>query len=100
MKPALLISVALVLAACTPAPNNPSRTSAGVTEIAISDGRNCWNNRCLTFSSLNRSIQVTSKHPVSVPRNIDLRDGYVTEAEFSSMFTAANRALSRGVGRR
>lgn len=90
----------LLLTACA-VPNNPSQTTAaGVTEIELSDGRNCWNNRCFRFSSTDRSVSVPGRYPVRAPRDIDLRDRSVTEAEFAAMFQTANMAYASGVGRR
>ncbi|MBJ6372321.1 hypothetical protein [Sedimentitalea arenosa] len=97
---ASLLPALLLLAACA-VPDNPSRSGAGgETQIQLSDGQNCWNNRCFRFSSVNRSVQVTGKYPVRAPRDIDLRDGYVTEAQFAAMFQTANMAYANGVGRR
>lgn len=94
------LPIVLLLAACS-VPNNPSRTGgSGVTEIQLIDGKNCWNNRCLRFDSTDRSVQVSGKFPVRAPRDIDLRSGYVTEAEFAQMFQTANMAYATGVGRR
>ncbi|MDK3074022.1 hypothetical protein QO034_12950 [Sedimentitalea sp. JM2-8] len=94
------LPILLLVAACS-VPSNPSRTGAsGVTEIQLIDGRNCWNNRCLRFDSMNRSVSVAGKFPVRAPRDIDLRGGYVTEAEFARMFQTANMAYATGVGRR
>lgn len=100
MSPLRPIALVLLLAACA-VPDNVSRTTtSGATEIQLNDGKNCWKNRCLRFSAVNRSVAVTGKYPVRVPRDIDVRDGYVTEAEFAAMFQAANMAFANGVGRR
>jgi hypothetical protein len=100
MPLARLLIVLVVVSACS-VPNNASRSGAsGAMEIQLVDGNNCWNNRCLRFVSEDRSVSVTGKGAVRVPRDIDLRDGYVSEAEFASMFQAANMAYATGVGRR
>ena len=92
---------ALLLVAACAVPDNPTRsTSSGSTQIQLTDGNNCWNNRCFRFSKINRSVSVIGKFPVRVPRDIDVRDGYVSEAEFAQMFQAANMAYATGVGRR
>lgn len=98
MKRFGLILVLGVFAGCTPAPVNPTRTGPDGVEIQFTDGRNCWNNRCMRYDQKNRWVSVTGRHPVLIASNIDLRDGYVTEAEFNAMFERANRALSRGAG--
>ncbi|MFD3188697.1 hypothetical protein ACFMPD_00310 [Sedimentitalea sp. HM32M-2] len=95
-----LLPAALLVAACS-APDNPVRTApGGTTEIALQDGRNCYNNQCLRYSRAQRSVSVTNKYPVRIPRDIDVRDGYVTPADFAAMFQTANMAYSAGVGRR
>lgn len=99
MRPIFVLTIAIAVAGCD-VPNNTAQTSAqGTTEIAFQDGKNCWNNRCINFKKKDRWISITGRNPVPVPREIDLRDGYVTEAEFNQMFETANRALSYGAGR-
>ena len=95
-----LLPLVLCISACTAA-NNPSQPGpAGNTKIELVEGRNCWNNQCLRFNRVNRSVSVTGRHPVRIPRDIDVRDGIVTETEFAAMFQAANMAFSTGAGRR
>jgi hypothetical protein len=91
---------ALVFLAACAVPDSPSRTGPqGETEIQFQDGKNCWQNKCLKYDIKYRSVAVTGRNPVSISRDIDVRDGYVSEAEFSSMFAAANAALAFGAGR-
>lgn len=100
MTPFRLLPALLLAAACTTANNPTQPTASGGTDIQLVDGRNCWNNQCFRFSKVDRSVSVTGKYPVRVPRDIDVRDGIVTEAEFRAMFQRANTAYSTGVGRR
>lgn len=94
-----LLPAVLLVAACA-VPNNPSQTAGtSGTEIQLADGQNCWNNQCFRFSKVNRSVSVIGKFPVRVPREIDVRDGFVTESEFRAMFQRASMAYSSGVGR-
>ena len=101
MKPYHFLVVALLAVACAPQ-SNETRVApqGGGTQIRFEDGRNCWQGRCLNFSRRDRWISVSGRNPVLVPKDIDLRDGYVTEAEFQRMFATASMALSRGAGSR
>ncbi len=95
-----IIPVVLLLVGCA-AENNPTQTNAlGEGQIALNDGRNCWNNQCFRYSKVNRSVSVLGRHPVRVPRDIDVRDNQVSQAEFTAMFQTANMAYSTGAGRR
>jgi hypothetical protein len=102
MKPFHVAVVGFVVLAACSSPNNPTRPmpQGEGTQIAFENGTNCWNNQCLRFNKANRAISVTGRYPVSVPRNIDVRDGYVSDVEFAAMYTGANRALARGAGSR
>ena len=94
------LPLVLCISACTVA-NNPSQPGpTGTAKIELVEGRNCWNNQCLRFSRVNRSVSVIGRHPVRIPRDIDVRDSQVTEAEFAEMFQTANMAFSTGAGRR
>ena len=98
------LPLVLVLAACTEAPSTPASPVGpapdGSAQVRFVDGRNCLNNQCLTFSARNRSVRMAGRYPVSVPNDIDVRNGYVTQAEFSQMFAKAGRAQGQGSGRR
>lgn len=96
-----LLPFMLGLAACTALPESATRVTAqGGTEIRLQDGRNCWNNQCITFNSVSRTAAATGRIPVRLPRSIDISDGYVSDAEFAAIFSASVRSFSRGAGRR
>lgn len=98
MRPLFLIPAALCLAACEVENNQSTISAQGVTSIQFQDGRNCWNNRCLDYSSRNNVVTLAGRNSVSVPSDINAADGSVTEAEFNRMFERAGRATARGSG--
>ena len=94
-----LAALALVglaaLAACSTI-NNPSTTGAnGQVLIRFADGQNCWN-QCVTYDAGNHRVEAPGFKPAKVPGDIDLSDGYVTEAEFERLYRASRRTRPEG----
>ncbi|MBK0325883.1 hypothetical protein I5535_01110 [Rhodobacteraceae bacterium F11138] len=95
------IPLVVVLGACAVSEDNPTRTTeSGVTEIRLQDGRNCYQNQCLTYHSRYGTVSVTGRNSVRMPAIIDTSDGYVTAGEYATMFRDANMAFANGAGRR
>lgn len=100
MKPLFALPLIVLAAACT-VPDNPVGTSSsGVTQIAVNNGNNCFNNRCFDLNTDRGTVQMVGRNPARVPAGIDYSDGYVTQAEFTQMANAANSAYAQGIGRR
>ena len=89
----LAAGLPLALAGCLEVPDNAFReVSGGALEIQVSDGRNCWMNQCFTYDARDNEVSVTGREPIAVPEDIDLSDGYVTEAEFDQILKTARSA--------
>jgi hypothetical protein len=93
-----------MLAACLELPDNAFSEGPTDKEIQIVNGRNCWENQCFYFNQRDGEISVAGREPIAAPSKIDLRKGYVTEAEFNELLMEARKASmeeasnSSGVG--
>ena len=96
LKVTARISVAVVgviaLTGCAQVPDNAMRNGPNGVEIQINDGRNCWDNQCIRYDARKNEIEIPGRAPVMVPADVDLSDGYVSEADFAAMLLAARRA--------
>jgi hypothetical protein len=81
-----------MLAACLELPDNAFSEGPTGKEIQIVNGRNCWGNQCFYFNQRDGEISVVGREPIAAPSKIDLRKGYVTEAEFNALMIKAKNA--------
>jgi hypothetical protein len=82
----------MALVGCLKVPDNAFSEGPTGKEIQIVNGRNCWENQCFYFNQRDGEISVAGREPVAAPSKIDLRKGYVTEAEFNELVLAARLA--------
>lgn len=94
-KFAATLAGVFAVSGCLEIPDNAFRELAGgAKEIAISNGRNCWGNQCFTYSALRNELSVTGRQSIAVPSEVDLSEGYVSEAEFDALLKAVRRAAA------
>jgi hypothetical protein len=91
-KTALLLTLPAALSACLQVEDNATRRSNGVTQIQIQTGLNCWKGQCFRYNGYNHLVSAPGREWTSIPDDIEITDGFVTEDEFERIRSAARLA--------
>ncbi|WP_204112630.1 hypothetical protein [Shimia biformata] len=87
--PSLVLLAGLVLTACEPVPDNPTRPGASGPEIALVHGKNCFQNLCFYYDSRRNFVTLRGKEGAPIPASVDVSDGYMTPSEFKTLHRTA-----------
>ncbi|MEW9921109.1 hypothetical protein AB2B41_15960 [Marimonas sp. MJW-29] len=85
-----LIGAAAILSACA-VQTSATRTGPSGLEIQITNGQNCWNNKCIRYNAARNTVSIQGR--IGVPAG-PIGD-YVSPATFEALYGAALRAPER-----
>lgn len=85
----LLLAAGLLLAACEPVPDNPTRQGPSGPEIQLVHGKNCYQNLCFYYDSRRNIVTLRGKEGAPIPSSVNVADGYMTPAEFRTLHQTA-----------
>lgn len=75
----------LVLAACTPPPDSPTRTDGGQLRVQLNDPRTCLDRACLQYSARLGRVNQPEREMVRVPEGMVDADGFISAADFREL---------------
>ncbi|MBK5927266.1 hypothetical protein [Rhodobaculum claviforme] len=79
------LPVTLLLAACTPPPDSPTRMGAAGPLVQLSDPRTCLNRECLLYDARLGRVQQPGREMIRLPEGMADADGFISARDFQHL---------------
>ena len=91
----------LVLAACKPPPDSPTRSENGQLRVQLLEPRTCLERACLQYSERLGRVNQPERESVRIPAGMVDADGFVSAADFRELLRETRLAppMDTGVAR-
>ena len=80
-----LVPAAVVLGACTPPPDSPTRTAGPEVRVQLEAPRTCLDRACLMYDPRLGRVHQPEREMVRIPQGMVDADGFVSRADFQEL---------------
>ena len=88
----------LVLVACTPPPDSPTRTDGGQLRVQLDEPRTCLERACLQYSARLGRVNQPEREMVRIPDGMVDADGFVSASDFRELLRETRLAPPMDTG--